>query len=112
MDKGKKEKVTEIEKNFQNTLNSIVNSEKENKKELEGLKIENAKEVQVEKGERCFLVRVKTNDERDLKKVHSTLVKKFEEQYSAPVALIPAKKELMVNFTEDIEELKFQEIKL
>jgi hypothetical protein len=35
MDKGKKEKVTEIEKNFQNTLNSIVNSEKENKKELE-----------------------------------------------------------------------------
>ena len=92
MDKGKKEKVTEIEKNFQNTLNSIVNSEKENKKELEGLKIENAKEVQVEKGERCYLVRVKTNDERDLKKVHSTLVKKFEEQYSAPVALIPAKK--------------------
>ena len=49
MDKDKKEKVTEIEKNFQTTLNSIINTEKENKKELEGLKIENAKEVQVEK---------------------------------------------------------------
>ena len=92
MDKGKKEKVTEIERNFQNTLNSIVNSEKENKKELEGVKIENASEVQVEKGQRCYLVRVNTTDERDLKKVHPTLVKKFEEQFSAPVAIIPAKK--------------------
>jgi len=92
MDKGKKEKVTEMEKNFQNTLNSIISSEKDNKKELEGVKIENAREVEIEKGERCFLVCVNTADEKDLRKVHPTLIKKFEEQFSAPVALIPAKK--------------------
>ena len=92
MDKGKKEKVTEMEKNFQNTLNSIISSEKDNKKELEGVKIENAREVEIEKGERCFLVCVNTADEKDLRKIHPTLVKKFEEQFSAPVALIPAKK--------------------
>ena len=92
MDKGKKEKVTEMEKNFQNTLSSIVSSEKDNKKLLEGVKIENAREVEIEKGERCFLVCVNTADEKDLRKVHPTLIKKFEEQFSAPVALIPAKK--------------------
>ena len=92
MDKGIKEKVTEMEKNFQNTLNSIISSEKDNKKELEGVKIENAREVEIEKGERCFLVCVNTADEKDLRKVHPTLIKKFEEQFSAPVALIPAKK--------------------
>ena len=92
MDKGKKEKVTEMEKNFQNTLSSIVSSEKDNKKLLEGVKIENAREVEIEKGERCFLVCVNTADEKDLRKIHPTLVKKFEEQFSAPVALIPAKK--------------------
>ncbi len=92
MDKDKKEKVTEIEKNFQTTLNSIINTEKENKKELEGLKIENAKEVQVEKEEKCYLIRINTTQENDLKKVHPTLIKKFEEQFSVPVAIIPAKK--------------------
>ena len=92
MDKGKKEKVTEMEKNLQNTLSSIVSSEKDNKKLLEGVKIENAREVEIEKGERCFLVCVNTADEKDLRKVHPTLIKKFEEQFSAPVALIPAKK--------------------
>ena len=91
-DKGKKEKLTEIEKNFQTTLKSIINTEKDHKKELEGLEIENAKEVQVEKDEKCYLVRLNSNNENDLKKVHPTLIKKFEEQFSVPVAIIPAKK--------------------
>ena len=91
-DKRKKEKLTEIEKNFQTTLKSIINTEKDHKKELEGLEIENAKEVQVEKDEKCYLVRLNSNNENDLKKVHPTLIKKFEEQFSVPVAIIPAKK--------------------
>ena len=94
--KGKKSAATEIEKNFNNLLNKIKSNEKDTK-ELESIKIVNASEVALESNKHCYLVQVECASEKDLKKVNQLLVKKFEEHFSTPVVIIPAKKRINGN---------------
>lgn len=97
MDKGKvtnkgKQTVTEIEKNLGNLLVKLQTTEKDLKPQLEKIKIENASEIVINDGKRCYLVYVSSPTPKDLKQVHNLLVIKFEEHFSTPVVIIPAKK--------------------
>ena len=91
-----KSNVTEIEKNFSNLLSKIKSNEKE-MKELESIKIANASEVALEGNKHCYLVQVESSSEKDFKKASPLLVKKFEEHFSTPVVIIPAKKRINGN---------------
>ena len=103
--KGKKSVATEIEKNFNNVLNKIKSNEKDTK-ELESIKIVNASEVALESNKHCYLVQVECSSEKDLKKVNQLLVKKFEEHFSTPVVIIPAKKRINGNLYQKYQGTK------
>ena len=88
-----KQNVSEIGKKFTDLLKNIQSSEKD-VPELEKINIATASEVAIEGGKHCYLVQVETPSEKDLKKVNGLLVKKFEEHFSNPVVVIPAKKRI------------------
>ena len=88
---SKKSKVTEIEKNVSTTLDKIKDSEKE-KADLESIQLEHVNEVDMGKGQKCYLVQVSTTNIAGYKRVHSLITKKLEESLSNPVILILAKK--------------------
>ena len=95
---GKKEKVSELDKNFQKTLQEIASNEKDFKTELEGMEIKHAREVSIEDGKNhCYLIQVSTKNEKDLKKVQQTLSKKLEDHFGKPVSIIPEKKRVNGN---------------
>ena len=89
--KKSKQTVSDIQKNFSNLLSKIQSEDKENEA-LKGLKIANASEISIEGSKLCYLIHVDCTNEKDLKKVNTSLVKKFEEHFSNPVVIIPAKK--------------------
>jgi small subunit ribosomal protein S7e len=88
-----KQNVSEIVNKFTNLLKNIQSSEKD-VPELEKINIATASEVAIEGDKHCYLVQVETPSEKDLKKVNGLLVKKFEEHFSNPVVVIPAKKRI------------------
>ena len=62
---GKKEKVSELDKNFQKTLQEIASNEKDFKTELEGMEIKHAREVSIEDGKNhCYLIQVSTKTKK------------------------------------------------
>ena len=89
--KKSKQTVSDIQKNFSNLLSKIQSEDRENEA-LKGLKIANASEISIEGSKLCYLIHVDCANEKDLKKVNTSLVKKFEEHFSNPVVIIPAKK--------------------
>ena len=88
---SKKSKVTEIEKNVSTTLDKIKDSEKE-KTDLKSIQLEHVNEVDMGKGQKCYLVQVSTTNVAGYKRVHSLITKKLEESLSSTVILILAKK--------------------
>ncbi len=88
---SKKSKVTEIEKNVSTTLDKIKESEKE-KTDLKSIQLEHVNEVDMGKGQKCYLVQVSTTNVAGYKRVHSLITKKLEESLSCTVILILAKK--------------------
>jgi len=90
-DGSKKSKVTEIEKNVSTTLDKIKDSEKE-KTDLKSIQLEHVNEVDMGKGQKCYLVQVSTTNVAGYKRVHSLITKKLEESLSSTVILILAKK--------------------
>ena len=103
-DSKKKTQETELEKNCINLLNKIKSNEKDTK-ELDSIKIVNASEVAVEGNKNCILIQVEA-PEKDLKKVNHLLSSKFEEQFSTPVVIIPAKKRINGNLYQKYQGTK------
>ena len=89
---SKKSKVNETQKLVSAQLEKIKDTEKDNKEVLDSIKIEHAKEIQINDDHKCVLVLISTNNLVGFKKVHSLLTKKLEESLSNPVIIIPAKK--------------------
>ena len=89
---SKKSKVNETQKYVSAQLEKIKDTEKDHKEELDSIKIEHAKEIQINDDRKCVLVLISTNNLVGFKKVHSLLTKKLEENLSNPVIIIPAKK--------------------
>ena len=65
--------------------------------ELESITIERANEIAVEKSNRCFLVFLNTPNPAAFKTRHEFLIKKFEDNFSAPVILVPYRKRVNGN---------------
>ena len=91
---AKKGEISEIQKNVSNELEKIKDTEKEHKAELESIKIEHANEVQMNDDQKCYLIQISTQNLAGFKKVHSLLIKKFEEHLSENVILIPKRKRI------------------
>ena len=89
--KKSKQTVSDFQKHFSNLL-AKIQSEDSSNESLKGLKIAIASEIPLEGNKLCYLIQVECANEKDLKKVNTTLVKKFEEHFSNPVVIIPAKK--------------------
>ena len=79
-------------KKISNELEKIKDSEKDHKADLEPIKIEHANEVQISDNKKCYLIQISTQDLSCFKKVHPLLVKKFQENLSENVILIPSRK--------------------
>ena len=88
----KKTKISQIQKDVTDAFVKIKESEKEHKADLDQIQIEHAKEIEMTDDKKCCLIQVSTNNMSNLKKIHSLLSKKLEENLSIPVILIPAKK--------------------
>ena len=100
---GKKTKTTsnnqndsEISKNFTNYLQKIKMENKE-MTELESITIERANELTVDKSGKCYLVFLNTPNPAAFKTRHEFLLKKFEDNFSAPVVLVPFRKRVNGN---------------
>ena len=88
----KKTKISQIQKDVTDAFVKIKESEKEHKADLDQIQIEHAKEIEMTDDKKCCLIQVSTNNMSNLKKIHSLLSKKLEENLSIPVILIAAKK--------------------
>jgi len=91
-EKSQRGAVSETQKIVTNALDKIKDQEKEHKAELDMLQIEHANEVPVNEDNKCFLIQIGSNNIAGLKKIHPLLTKKFEEQLSSPVIIIPSRK--------------------
>ena len=88
----KKSKIAQFQKDVTEAFDKIKDSEKDHKTDLDQIQIEHAKEIEMADNKKCCLIQISTNNMPSLKKVHSLLSKKLEENLSIPVILIPAKK--------------------
>ena len=89
-EKSQRGAVSETQKIVTNALDKIKDQEKEHKAELDMLQIEHANEVPVNEDNKCFLIQIGSNNIAGFKKIHPLLTKKFEEQLSSPVIIIPS----------------------
>ena len=87
---------TEISKNFSNFLAKIKSENNEDHK-LDEISICRASEIPIEQNSHCFLVFLNAPSQAHFKAVHSFLVKKFEEHFSNPVAILPERKRVNGN---------------
>lgn len=71
--------------------------DQEIKKEVEGIKIENAAEIQTSENKKSFLVQVSSESEKALHKAHSNIVKTLEGKLSSSVVIVPARKRINGN---------------
>jgi len=68
--------------------------DQEVKKEIEGIKVENAAEIQSSDSKKCYLVQVSSDSEKNLHKAHASIVKAFETKLSSSVVIVPARKKI------------------
>ena len=89
---------TDITKNFSNHL-SKLKIENKDMKILEKISICRASEIDIdkEKKKHCFLVFLNSPSQAAFKEVHQFLLKKFEENFTTPVVLIPERNRINGN---------------
>ena len=91
--KERSQKVNETQKFVTNALDKIKDQEKEHKAELDSLQIEHANEVTMnDENNKCYLIQIASSNLATFKKIHPLITKKFEEQLSSPVIIIPSRK--------------------
>ena len=78
------------------------------KKDIEGIKIENAAEIQTSDNKKCYLVQVSSESEKSLQKAHSEIVKKLEGKLSSSVVIVPARKRINGNLSRKYRGKKVQ----
>ena len=88
-----KQNESDITNTFKDLLKKIQSTEKDTP-ELKNINIATASKIAIEGNKHCYLVQVETPSEKDLKKVNGILVKTFEEHFSNPIVVIPAKKRI------------------
>ena len=96
-EKGNKGKANsaDLTKTLTNALNHIKDPEV--KKEVEGIKIENAAEILTSENKKSFLVQVSAESEKALHKAHSSIVNTLEGKLSSSVVIVPARKRINGN---------------
>ena len=88
-----KQTESDITNTFKDLLKKIQSTEKDTP-ELKNINIATSSKIAIEGNKHCYLVQVETPSEKDLKKVNGILVKTFEEHFSNPIVVIPAKKRI------------------
>jgi hypothetical protein len=84
--------VNEITKKLTTVLHKIQEADQNIKADVEALKIENANEIVFDNKNKCLLIQVSENSTANLRKIHSELVKRLEDQLSTPVIIVPSRK--------------------
>jgi len=64
------------------------------KKEVEGIKIENAAEIHTAENKKSYLVQVSANSEKLIHNAHASIVKTLESKLSSSVIIVPARKRI------------------
>lgn len=67
------------------------------KKEVEGIKIENAAEIHTAENKKSYLVQVSAASEKSIHNAHATIVKTLESKLSSSVVIVPARKRINGN---------------
>jgi small subunit ribosomal protein S7e len=84
----------DITRALTNALQQIQDKDPELKKEIQGIKVENAAEIATPDNKKCLLVHVSSDSIAALHKVHSEVVKKLESKLSNPVVIVPTRKRI------------------
>ena len=87
----------DITRTLTNALQQIQDKDPELKKDIQGIKVENAAEIPTSDNKKCYLVHVASDSVDSLHKVHSEVVKKLEGKLSNPVVIVPTRKRINGN---------------